>query len=29
MKQWSPDPNVAAGPADYPIDVSGRPTSSR
>ena len=22
MKQWSPDPNVRAGPADYPIDVS-------
>ena len=23
MKRWSPDPNVRAGPADYPIDVSG------
>ena len=22
MKQWSPDPNVRAGRADYPIDVS-------
>jgi choline dehydrogenase-like flavoprotein len=22
MKQWAPDPNVRAGPADYPIDVS-------
>ena len=23
MQRWSPDPNVRAGPADYPIDVSG------
>ena len=23
MKQWSPDPNVRGGPADYPIDVVG------
>ena len=22
MQQWSPDPNVRGGPADYPIDVS-------
>ncbi|HMG98824.1 MAG TPA: FAD-dependent monooxygenase, partial [Gaiellales bacterium] len=22
MKQWAPDPNVRAGPADYPIDAS-------
>ena len=22
MRQWSPDPNVRGGPADYPIDVS-------
>ena len=22
MKQWSPDPNVRGGPADYPVDVS-------